>query len=180
MRRSFPNAPQCGFTPLHAEQGWCTLPCLPFPCRPNTPLFRDGVEESMSAPSARYSRTSEYYPAYSYVSLQTIGCRLRGVSPKCVLQLAVCLLPPVAFGDAAQGATGRSPCVRVRRVLRPGSLPCLRRCPALYSVALARNINMCGCAAPNHTANTTTYTALLPRCPPRDCLYESCLTSELT
>lgn len=40
LRRSFSNAPQRGFAPLHVEQGLCSLPSLPCPCRPTSkPLW---------------------------------------------------------------------------------------------------------------------------------------------
>ena len=31
-----PNAPRCGFAPLRSEQGLCSLPSLPCPCRPTS------------------------------------------------------------------------------------------------------------------------------------------------
>ncbi len=155
-----------------------------------------GSKKRISLSSARCNRTSPIRGMrLRRLLVKSIGVRLhcRGGAPAC---LSACVL---AVWRSAQGSLdidiedglGRSPRMRPARCSRLGFLrlhtctstfylPLYRRKTRRYFVARAWNINMCGCAAPNHTANTTTYTALLPRHPPRDCLYVSCPTSELT
>lgn len=128
LRRSVPNVPQRGFTPLRCEQGLSALPRLPCPCRPTfAPIrwYRDWVEKSMSALSARYSRTSQHYPACSYGGFQRLGESSLGVPPMCVFAVGGLLNTP---SRNTLGTLSKPPRMRVQRALA--------RSPALHAAVL--------------------------------------------